>query len=162
MSVRILLSGGGLTQQKVAELTLAPLGCEVRAAHNAGEARTLAQSFRPDFVLLGTADGSADLYEACRTLDAELGAGTVPIVLVSSAFAPIDEERAAAAGAVGCLRAPWDPKDLIRTVREHCPGLPEPYASPPSPDAALSRSPLWIAVGLLVLAAALYAALAIR
>lgn len=95
----------------------------------------------PDLVVLDVELGEHDGYELCRALR-DL-APAVPVLLLWGESAPLDRERARAAGAAADLRKPFDSGHLIETIGaivEGRPAPPEPALRspppPPSPEPA--------------------------
>lgn len=48
----------------------------------------------------------------------ELGADSIPAIVISTEAAPSDREAAKRAGANGYLRKPWKPADLLQTIED--------------------------------------------
>lgn len=48
----------------------------------------------------------------------ELGADSIPAIVISTEAAPSDREAAKRAGANGYLQKPWSPADLLRTIED--------------------------------------------
>ena len=76
----------------------------------------------PDlFLLAAHLPGGMDGYQLCKLLCEHLGAGAVPIILMSEIDSILGKVRGRMAGAVAELVKPFEPEDLLRVVEQHCP-----------------------------------------
>ena len=94
-------------------------GFEVDTAASGIEAVEKARADRPDLVLLDVMMPGVDGWEACRRLREAPGLADVPIVFLSARAQENDVARGYALGVVGYVTKPFDPQELIETVRAH-------------------------------------------
>ncbi len=115
MPATLLLADDSVTIQRVIALTFANEDVQV-VAESDGEAALLRLAReRPDLVLVDVALPGVDGYDvAARVKHADR---SVPVLMLTGAFDPIDESRARASGCDGVLVKPLDPKRLVSTVR---------------------------------------------
>jgi CheY-like chemotaxis protein len=79
----------------------------------------------PDLFLVAVnLPGGVDGYQLCKILRADLGAGAVPIILMSESDSILGKVRGRMVGAVAELVKPFEPEDLVRAVEQHCPPCP--------------------------------------
>lgn len=147
MPATLLLADDSITIQRVIALTFANEDVQV-VAESDGEAALLRLAReRPDIVLVDVALPGVDGYDlSARVKSADR---SVPVLMLTGAFDPIDESRARASGCDGVLVKPLDPKGLVSTVRAllagerpshlwpaDMPRLDGPSVAPPPPPAA--------------------------
>ena len=94
-------------------------GFEVDTATSGIEAVEKARADRPDLVLLDVMMPGVDGWEACRRLREAPGLADVPVVFLSARAQEDDVARGYALGVVGYVTKPFDPQELIETVRLH-------------------------------------------
>ena len=94
-------------------------GFEVDAAGSGIEAVEKARADRPDLVLLDVMMPGLDGWETCRRLRETPGLADVPVVFLSARAQEDDVARGYALGVVGYVTKPFDPQELIETVRAH-------------------------------------------
>jgi len=63
----------------------------------------------------------------------------VPVLLLTGAFEPFDQERAARAGYDGSLAKPFEPETLIAKVRDLLARAPQRAAAPSPPVVPFAR-----------------------
>ena len=103
--------------QLLCDLLSAKQGYEVLAARNGAEALALADSFRPDLVLLDVLMPGLDGFEICRQLRANPAFVAMPIVLVTSLDAREERIKGLEAGADDFLSKPIVQAELFARVR---------------------------------------------
>ena len=116
MSFRLLLADDSITIQKVVELILAEEDCEIRSTHNGKEALALLPSFNPDIVLADTEMPAMNGYELCEQIKQEPSTSTIPVILLTGAFEPLDENRAQQVKADDYLIKPFEAQELINKI----------------------------------------------
>jgi CheY-like chemotaxis protein len=142
----LLLADDSVTIQRVIELTFADENVDVVAVSD-GEAAIacLDASPPPDIVLADIDMPGRNGYEVARYVKQSPRLAHIPVVLLTGAFEPVDQARAAEAGCDGILAKPFEPQLVIGRVKELLakprgaawPPLDEPIAPPPaapSPD----------------------------
>ncbi len=79
----------------------------------------LAQSKKPDLILMGVQMPVMDGLEATRILKADTATRNIPILALTSYAMKGDEERILEAGCDGYLAKPIDIKELLKEVTEY-------------------------------------------
>jgi CheY-like chemotaxis protein len=114
----LLLADDSVTIQRVIELTFADEGIRVIAVGDGETAIARFEQERPDIVLADVGMPGVDGYQVARHVKQSPASAEVPVLLLTGAFEPIDEERARETGCDGVLVKPFEPRQLIKTVRE--------------------------------------------
>ena len=138
MGKKILLADDSITIQKVIELTFSDEDFEVVTVGNGRLAIERVQEVRPDVVLCDVIMPEKDGYEVCEFIKKSPKLGQIPVLLLTGAFEPFDQERAARVGCDGFLAKPFEPDTLIAKVKDllskaaarHAGGPPRPPAPP--------------------------------
>jgi CheY-like chemotaxis protein len=118
MGKRILLADDSITIQKVIELTFSDEDFDVVTVGNGRLAIERAQEIRPDIVLCDIIMPEKDGYEVCDFVKRNPALAHVPVLLLTGAFEPFDQDRAARVGCDGYLAKPFEPQTLIAKVKE--------------------------------------------
>ena len=113
----LLLADDSVTIQRVIELTFADEGVRVIAVGDGETAIARFEQERPDIVLADVGMPGVDGYQVARHVK-QSPASQVPVLLLTGAFEPIDEDRARETGCDGVLVKPFEPRQLIKTVHE--------------------------------------------
>lgn len=118
MSRTLLLADDNPTTRRVVELTFAAEDVRLVAVGDGEQAIQRIPLECPDVILasIGTARRSG--YDVALFVKAQPAPAQVPVLLLASAFEPVDEERARRVGAAGVIDKPFDPKQLAARVRE--------------------------------------------
>ena len=112
--VTVLVVDDDPTVRQVLHLMLDLEGCRVILASDGAEALSVAETVRPDVVLLDFEMPVVDGMEVCRRLK---DAGEPPKIFMVSALDTLEHEHAALlAGADGFLRKPFSPLKLLSIV----------------------------------------------
>ena len=141
MGKKILLADDSITIQKVIELTFSDEDFEVVTVGNGRLAVERLEEVRPDIVLCDIIMPEKDGYEVCDYIKKHSGLGHVPVLLLTGAFEPFDQERAARVGCDGFLAKPFEPQSLISKVKDllnQAASRPRPVSVPP-PVTPISR-----------------------
>ena len=144
MGKKILLADDSITIQKVIELTFSDEDFEVVTVSNGRLAVEKVQEVRPDLVLCDIIMPEKDGYEVCDFIKKNPATAHIPVLLLTGAFEPFDQERASRVGCDGFLAKPFEPQTLIAKVKELLnqaggrPAAPRPAAvapvyAPPAP-----------------------------
>jgi len=165
MGKKILLADDSITIQKVIELTFSDEDFEVVTVGNGRLAIEKVQETRPDVVLCDIIMPEKDGYEVCDFIKKHAALSHIPVLLLTGAFEPFDQERATRVGCDGFLAKPFEPQALIAKVRDllrqsesRQPAAPAPApappvaAAPPAPRPAAPPEPspsetVWAAPG---------------
>jgi CheY-like chemotaxis protein len=125
---KLLLADDSVTIQRVIELTFSDDAFEVVTVGDGCLALEKLEDVRPDIVLCDVIMPEIDGYEVCRRIKSNPAFSQVPVLLLTGAFEPLDEEKAARVGADGFVAKPFDPDTLIVRVRGLL-GLPSGHTS---------------------------------
>ena len=118
MPHKLLLADDSVTIQRVIELTFADEDVQVVAVGNGQEAIDRAQRDRPDIVLADVGMPERNGYEVAAFIKGTPALASIPVVLLTGAFEPIDEARAKAVGCDGVLVKPFEPQLVISRVKD--------------------------------------------
>ncbi len=100
---------------------LASAGYDVIEALNGRDGVGLAESEKPDLILMDIQLPVMDGYEATRRIKANPALESIPVIAVTSYALSGDEAKAKAAGCDGYVTKPFRPRDLLAKVREFLP-----------------------------------------
>jgi len=134
MAQKLLLADDSVTIQRVIELTFADENIDVIAVSDGDQAIARLESDPPDIVLADIGMPGKDGYEVASFVKHSPRLAHIPVVLLTGAFEPIDQARAAHAGSDGVLAKPFEPQLVIARVKEL---LSQP-ARAPMPEASLA------------------------
>ena len=121
MSKRILVVEDHEDNRRIMRELLASAGFEMIEAVTGEEGVTLAQTHRPDLILMDIQLPVFDGYEATRRIRADPAMRSIPVVAVTSYALSGDDEKAYAAGCVAYVTKPFSPRQLLAKIREHLP-----------------------------------------
>ena len=113
---KMLLADDSITIQKVVELVLAEEGFEIKAVNNGEEALAAIETFKPDVVLADIEMPKMNGYQLCEKLKAHPLTKNVPVILLSGAFEPLDEELARNVKADSFVIKPFESQELISKI----------------------------------------------
>ena len=136
MGHKILLADDSITIQKVIELTFSDEDFELHTVGNGQKAIDEIRAIQPDIVLCDIIMPEKNGYEVCEFIKSNDELRHIPVLLLTGAFEPFDQERAKAAGCEGFLAKPFEPQTLISKVKEllaSAQGAPAGAAAPPPP-----------------------------
>jgi CheY-like chemotaxis protein len=114
----LLLADDSVTIQRVIELTFAEEDVQVVAVSDGEQAIAAVDQRTPDIVLADVGMPGRDGYEVARHIKNTPHLAHIPVVLLTGAFEPIDQARAAAVGCDGVLAKPFEPQLVIGRVKE--------------------------------------------
>jgi CheY-like chemotaxis protein len=142
----LLLADDSVTIQRVIELTFADEGIRVIAVGDGETAIKRIDEERPDIVLADVGMPGVDGYQVASHVKQSAGSPDARVLLLTGAFEPIDEQRARDTGCDGVLVKPFEPRQLIKTVKDLLAGdrsgdlwpadMPRTESSPPRPVAS--------------------------
>ena len=118
MAHTLLLADDSVTVQRVIELTFADEDVRVVAVSDGDQAIAELDAHPPDIVLADVGMPGKNGYEVAAYMRQSPRLQHIPIVLLTGAFEPVDQERAAEAGCDGVLAKPFEPQQVIGRVRE--------------------------------------------
>jgi DNA-binding response OmpR family regulator len=90
---------------------------EVRVAHNGEEALRLAESFRPDVVLLDVMMPQRSGFEVCQKIRANPALQEIKIIMLTAKGRNAERDRGLNLGANAYVTKPFSTKELMNTVR---------------------------------------------
>lgn len=131
MGKKILLADDSITIQKVIELTFSDEDFDVVTVGNGRLALERLPEVRPDIVLCDIIMPEKDGYEVCEQIKSSPSWSHLPVLLLTGAFEPFDQERATRAGYDGSLAKPFEPETLIAKVKELLARVPRPAPARP-------------------------------
>ena len=137
----LLLADDSVTIQRVIELTFADEDVDVVAVSDGDQAIQRIEAAPPDIVLADIGMPGKNGYEVAQHIRQSPRLAHIPVVLLTGAFEPVDQARAAEAGCDGVLAKPFEPQLVIGRVKEllaKVHGKPE-AASPAAPRAEPAR-----------------------
>ena len=148
MPYKLLLADDSVTIQRVIELTFAEEDVHVTAVSDGQQAIDLIQAAPPDIVLADVGMPERDGYEVAAFIKNDPALAHIPVLLLTGAFEPIDEERAQAVRCDGVLAKPFEPQLLISRVKALLHGVAasaaaaEPTAEPAADEVPVATEPL--------------------
>jgi CheY-like chemotaxis protein len=128
MARTLLLADDSVTIQRVIELTFADEDVRVVAVGDGDKAIARLAGAAPDIVLADVDMPGRDGYAVSAYVRDTPWLRHIPVLLLTSAFEPVDEARVRACGCAGVLVKPFEPQMVIARVRELLDG---PVASVP-------------------------------
>jgi CheY-like chemotaxis protein len=138
MGKKILLADDSITIQKVIELTFSDEDFEVVTVGNGRLAVEKVQDIRPDLVLCDIIMPEKDGYEVCDFIKKTPSLAHIPVLLLTGAFEPFDQDRASRVGCDGFLAKPFEPQTLIAKVKDLLSQAGTRTVAPTRPAAAAS------------------------
>jgi CheY-like chemotaxis protein len=114
----LLLADDSVTIQRVIELTFADEDVKVVAVGDGDQAIARLDAAPPDIVLADVGMPGKTGYEVARYVKQSPRLSHIPVVLLTGAFEPVDQARAAEAGCDGVLAKPFEPQLVIGRVKE--------------------------------------------
>lgn len=118
MSRKLLLADDSITIQRVVELTFAGEDVEVLTVGDGEQAIARVQSDKPDIVLADIGMPKRSGYDVSTFIKKDPALSHIPVLLLTGAFEPVDEDRVREAGCDGVLIKPFEPQHVIARVRE--------------------------------------------
>jgi CheY-like chemotaxis protein len=118
MPYKLLLADDSVTIQRVIELTFADEDVSVIAVGDGQQAIDRIEAEPPDIVLADVGMPSRDGYQVATYVKTTPRLAHIPVLLLTGAFEPVDEERARAAACDGVLAKPFEPQMVIARVKE--------------------------------------------
>jgi len=133
----LLLADDSVTIQRVIELTFADEDVNVVAVSTGDQAIERLEASPPDIVLADIGMPGKNGYEVAQYMRRSPKLAHIPVVLLTGAFEPVDQARAAEAGCDGVLAKPFEPQLVIGRVKELLArvGRPETLSADTEPPA---------------------------
>jgi twitching motility two-component system response regulator PilH len=114
----VLVVEDSVTQREMISDLLKGSGLNVTVASDGVEALEQIQGRRPDLVVLDIVMPRMNGYEVCRRLKADPKTQNVPVVMCSSKGEEFDRYWGMKQGADAYIAKPFQPKELIGTVKQ--------------------------------------------
>ena len=118
MSRTLLLADDSVTIQRVIALIFADEDVEVVAVSDGDQAIYSLESSPPDIVLADIGMPGRNGYEVAQFVKQSPRLAHIPVVLLTGAFEPADQDKIAASGCDGVLGKPFEPQEVIVRVKE--------------------------------------------
>ena len=118
MAHKLLLADDSHTIQRVVELTFANEDIDVVTVGDGAQAIEAIARDEPDIVLADVSMPGKDGYDVASFVRSDSVRTGIPVVLLTGAFEPLDEERCDAIGRHDVLVKPFEPREVIGKVRE--------------------------------------------
>jgi two-component system cell cycle response regulator DivK len=122
MSKRILIVEDQEDNRAIMRDLLNDAGYDLIEATNGQDGVNLAQSERPDLILMDVQLPVMDGYEATRRIKSNVELKSIPVIAVTSFALSGDEGKAQSAGCDDYLAKPFSPRLLLAKIREYLPG----------------------------------------
>jgi len=119
MSKRILIVEDQEDNRTILRDVLSTVGYELIEALNGEDGVKLAQSERPDLILMDIQLPKMDGYEATQQIKSIAELKTIPIIAATSYALSGDEAKARAAGCDGYIAKPYSPRELLAKIRKY-------------------------------------------
>jgi CheY-like chemotaxis protein len=116
MGIKLLLADDSITIQKVVGIIFASEDYDLTVVNNGNAALTRAREIRPDVLLVDAVMPGKTGYEVCEEIRCDPVLQKIPILLLTGAFEPFDEEKAKKCGADDVISKPFESQNLIDKV----------------------------------------------
>lgn len=116
MGIKLLLADDSITIQKVVGIIFASEDYDLAVVDNGNAALTRAREIGPDVLLVDAVMPGKTGYEVCEEIRRDPDLQKVPILLLTGAFEPFDEEKAKKCGADDFISKPFESQNLIDKV----------------------------------------------
>jgi two-component system, cell cycle response regulator DivK len=121
MNKRILVIEDHEDNRRIIRELLTSAGLEMIEATTGEVGVAMAESHRPDLILMDIQLPQLDGYEATRRIKADPSLKRIPIIAVTSYALSGDDERAYEAGCADYVTKPFSPRQLLSKIKEHLP-----------------------------------------
>ena len=144
MSYKLLLAEDSLAIQQVVQLAFNGEDVDVVVVDDGNAAIAAVEREPPDIVLADASLPGANGYDLAARIGHQAAESSLPVVLLTGAFEPVDQDRANASGCRDILVKPFVPRDLVTRVMTL---LDPAYVAPPQEPEAGEASPFESAAG---------------
>lgn len=118
MSNKLLLADDSITIQKVVGIIFANEDYELTVVDNGDAALEKAKQIVPDIILVDALMPGKNGYEVCAGIRQDAKLASIPLLLMTGAFEPFDEDKARQSGADDFISKPFESQQLIDKVRK--------------------------------------------
>jgi len=115
---RVLIADDETNIRNILDYTLHAEGFEVIPARDGEEAFALAQSLRPDVIILDVMMPGVDGIATCRRLKADRRTARIPVIMLTARTTRADRRAGGDAGADAYMTKPFSPARLIAAVQD--------------------------------------------
>lgn len=116
MGIKLLLADDSITIQKVVGIIFAGEDYHLAIVDNGDAALVKAREIRPDVLLVDAVMPGLTGYEVCEEIRRDPSLKGIPILLLTGAFEPVDEEKGRRCGADDFITKPFESQHLIDKV----------------------------------------------
>ncbi|MDD1681721.1 MAG: hybrid sensor histidine kinase/response regulator [Methanoregula sp.] len=116
--MKILVVEDSRTQAESLRYILEKKGYNVALATNGRDAMEQIGAGRPDLVLTDIVMPEMDGYELCRRIKTNGELKSIPVIIVTQLFDPVDVVRGLEAGADNFIIKPYEPRDIEARIHE--------------------------------------------
>lgn len=114
---RVLIVDDEASLRALVRVNLEVDGLNVSEAVDGVEAMNMLKESKPDLILLDIMMPGKDGIEVLEELAADEDLRVIPVILLTAKGEQEDLERGAALGARGHITKPFDPEQMVRTVK---------------------------------------------
>jgi twitching motility two-component system response regulator PilG len=139
-TLRVLVVDDSRVVRKIVELTLWRERIEVVSATDGLGALAAVSDTQPDLMLLDVQLPQMDGYQVCHVVRRHQDFRHLPIVLLSGKDSFVDRVRGKLAGSTDYLSKPFDPAELVWTVKRYL-TVPPVWRPSASPDQGIAPAP---------------------
>lgn len=118
MSNKLLLADDSITIQKVVGIIFANEDYELTVVDNGDAALDKAKQISPDIILVDALMPGKTGYEVCAEVRRDPALKATPLLLMTGAFEPFDEDKAKQSGADDFISKPFESQQLIDRVKK--------------------------------------------
>jgi len=118
MSNKLLLADDSITIQKVVGIIFANEDYELTVVDNGDAALDKAKQISPDIILVDALMPGKTGYEVCAEVRRDPALKSTPLLLMTGAFEPFDEDKARQSGADDFISKPFESQQLIDRVKK--------------------------------------------
>ena len=119
MSKRILVVEDQEDNRQIVRDLLTSAGYDLIEAVTGEEGVSMAETQRPDLILMDIQLPGLDGHEATRRIKANPALRHIPIIVVTSYALSGDEAKAREAGCDDYVAKPFSPRELLAKIRQH-------------------------------------------
>lgn len=117
MSNKLLLADDSITIRKVVGIIFANEDFSLTVVDNGNSTVEKAREIVPDIILADVVMPGKNGYEVCEEIRREPKLSHIPLLLLTGAFEPFDEDKARSCGADDFISKPFESQQLLEKVR---------------------------------------------
>ncbi len=118
MSNKLLLADDSITIQKVVGIIFANEDYQLSVVDNGNVVLEKARETKPDIILIDALMPGKTGYEVCAEVRRDPNLRNTPLLLLTGAFEPFDEDKAKSSGADDYISKPFESQHLIDKVKK--------------------------------------------